>query len=135
VIIGKGNLWDFWPEYVVAITTNGVLNKKGELVMGKGVALQCKQRFPEIPAILGSMVEYGGNNVYYAGHNIMSFPTKHDWRNKSDIELIRRSAVHLQYLKMIYKWRIAMTKPGCGNGGLDWGIVEVKPVNRKNTRQ
>lgn len=44
-----GNIWELAKPYDgIVITTNGYVNKRGEAVMGKGIAYQAKQREPEI---------------------------------------------------------------------------------------
>jgi len=123
-----GNLWDAKPEFIKCITTNGIVKQNGELVMGRGVALQAMQRYPRLPYILGSYVKSSGNIVYYLKElNIISFPTKNNWKDKSDIQLIVKSCVQLNAtLENINKYAV-LPRPGCSNGGLDWER-EVKPV-------
>jgi len=127
---------DFWTIQGDArcITTNGALRSNGDAIMGKGIALQAKQRYPRIEYTLGRLIQKYGNHVFYLGNGLISFPTKHHWRdNKSDIELIKRSAVELVSL---FKGdvpidnksnrRILLTRPGCGSGNLNW--TDVRPV-------
>ena len=40
-----GNIWDY-PADIVCITTNGSTTRNGSAVMGKGIALQAKERYP-----------------------------------------------------------------------------------------
>jgi hypothetical protein len=122
-----GNLWDARPEFIKCITTNGVVKKNGELVMGAGVALQAKERYPQLPSLLGSYVKTSGNIVYYFEKlNIASFPTKNDWKDKSDIRLIVGSCVQLSAMLKNFDKYAVLPRPGCSNGGLDWE-KEVKP--------
>ena len=123
-----GNLWDFRSAMTpVCVTTNGMTKNNGELVMGKGIALQAKQRFPDLAGSLGQAVRMYGNLVFYfPSCHVISFPTKHDWRNPSDIQLIRTSAAQLVELINIYSFeRVYLTQPGCGNGGLGWNLVSA----------
>lgn len=124
----KGDMWKYYnpqDNTMFGILTNGMLKNDGENVMGKGVALQCKNLFPLIPKILGTMIRFGGNHVYYLGSKLFSFPTKHHWFGPSDLNLIARSAKELMSLKELYGWRwIILPKPGCGEGGLIWEQVE-----------
>ena len=54
------------------------------------------------------------------GTYILSFPTKEDYRSKSNKELIRRSAIRLKYLADIHKLNnIIIPCPGIGCGGLN----------------
>lgn len=120
-----GDLWDFDAEYR-CVTTNGVLNSRGELVMGAGVALQCKQRFPGLPGYLGPIVGREGNfPVLCKQERIITFPTKHDWRDNSSLNLIVCSAHRLVQLVNEHNIAsVAMTRPGCGNGRLKWATVK-----------
>lgn len=127
---------DFWTIQGDArcITTNGVLRENGNAIMGKGIALQAKQRYPNIEFTLGRLIQKYGNHVFYLGNGLISFPTKYDWKDeKSDIGLIKRSAMELVSLfkgdvpiKNKSNRRILLTRPGCGSGNLNW--TDIRPV-------
>ncbi len=122
----KGNLWSYPAEFR-CVTTNGIVTSKG-LVMGKGVALQAKIRYPELPIWLGKMVKFGGNQAYTSFlYKIISFPTKHHWKDKSDLELIRKSCIKIKNMVNSFNIKdVVMPPPGCGNGGLSWD--DVRPI-------
>lgn len=138
----------------ICFTSNGIIKKNGELVMGAGVAKAFKNNWPELPQIFGYKVRAGcgcclsnGNRVHITYPNssytkklrgpkapdaIISFPTKHHWRDKSDLNLIKKSAEQLvektNSREDPYKWKkIFLPAPGCSNGGLDFE-KEVRPV-------
>jgi hypothetical protein len=48
---------------VVAITTNGVVNRHAATVMGRGLAYEAATRFPSLPASLGHMIRESGNHL------------------------------------------------------------------------
>ncbi len=125
----QGNIWEMPCKFRV-ITTNGQIRQSGRLVMGRGIALQARERYPGIDYMLGKLVADGGNHVYVLPEKgIVSFPTKWDWRRHSNIELIERSARELSYLLrdlLSPGDNVLMPPPGCGNGGLIW--KDVKPV-------
>lgn len=130
-----GDLWAL-PAGARCITTNGIVKSNGEAVMGAGVALSAKQRYPDLPRVLGRLIRQFGNHVHYVGYrdnvHLYSFPTKNDWRDPSDPELIERSARELRGILLPDLERIhpvVMTRPGCGNGGLDWAAV--RPIMEK----
>ena len=54
----KEIIGDMWQEHaegtVVAITTNGAVNKVGRAIMLRGCALQAREHFPELMKTLGS---------------------------------------------------------------------------------
>ena len=122
-----GNLWNFHSLGPVCITTNGIIKKDGTLVMGAGIALQAKQRFPDVPGILADMVLTHGNRAFYLPvQNIFSFPTKDHWREKSDINLIAQSCHDIvDITNQMGFTEVFLPKPGCANGQLDWMAVEI----------
>lgn len=119
-----GDLWEHTGT--IGVTTNGVVRENNELVMGKGIALQAKQRFPTLPFELGCYVLKYGNRVFYLKqHNLLSFPTKKDWRSISDIKLIVQSAQQaMQVADKFGLSSVGLPPPGCGNGGLTWDFVQ-----------
>lgn len=134
-----GDVWGLWElllkEYDVhlCITTNGIVRKDGKAVMGRGIALEAAQKFSWIQTNLGTNLKKYGNNVHYLGNNIFSFPVKHHWRDKADIELIKKSCLEIMDAlddlteERKEKQKVLLVRPGCGNGGLNWE-TEVKPL-------
>lgn len=128
MIEAKGNMWDANVDAYV-ITTNGFVKKNGELVMGRGCALEAKQKFPGIAKLLGYIVNKSGNvPVRLIKENIISFPVKHNWWEAADLKLIEESCMHILHL-VDENEKVAMPRPGCGNGKLDWS--DVKPILEK----
>lgn len=121
------DLWDI--GIVKVVTTNGYVTKDMKAVMGRGCALEAKLKFPGIDEVLGRMIHNFGNVPHVINLNpiVVSFPTKHHWREDSDIDLIWESGVHLRNLANDFRWGfVSMPRPGCGNGRLKW--EDVKPV-------
>ena len=59
---------------------------------------------------------------------IITFPVKHNWWEKADIDLIVKSCMQLN--KCINENgfdKVYLPRPGCGNGQLSWE-TDVKPV-------
>lgn len=127
----QGDLWEY-PAAYRCVTTNGEVISRGlnrfELVMGAGVAKDAKFRFPELPFKLGNWVlEYGNRAFICKEEKIITLPTKLDWRKKSIPELIERSLG--QVVAIVNKFKVesvALSRPGCGNGGLDWR--QIRPM-------
>jgi len=105
-------------------------------VMGRGVALQFKNAFPEnfkayVAACKLKLVQPGRMFVFETGllippRFIINFPTKRHWHDKSRIEDIESGLVALA--KEIRARRIrsvALPALGCGLGGLRW--ADVRP--------
>lgn len=56
------------------------------------------------------------------------FPTKHDWHDRSDLDLIEQSARELAEVANLRDWQtVALPRVGCGLGQRDWK-TEVKPI-------
>jgi hypothetical protein len=129
----RGNLWSYEAD-VRVITTNGFVRKDGRCVMGRGCAFEATQRQPGIDKALGDLIKKHGNHVFRlttTRPSIWSMPVKHHWRQKADIELIRRSAHELvEALRYDDVWPFdgvcVLPRPGCGNGQLNW--ADVRPV-------
>lgn len=126
----QGNLLEDPAEaYVNTVNTVGV--------MGKGIALQFKQAFPDVfkqytKDCKNGLVEIGKMHIVQveglaAPKYVINFPTKEHWRNPSKLEYIQEGLQDLvrvvQDLKIT---SIALPPLGCGNGGLDWHVV--RPV-------
>ncbi len=106
-------------------------------VMGKGIALQFKQAFPQNfleyqKACRKGEMQPGKMFIHYTGNlfkhkYIINFPTKRHWRGKAlvkDIELGLHELV--KEVKRLGIKSIAIPPLGCGNGGLDWEVVKPK---------
>ena len=123
-----GDMWKMDAD-AICVTTNGIIKKNGEAVMGAGVALQAKNRYPSLPRALAKKLRSVGNHVYHMPQSdihIITFPTKHDWRDDSDIKLIERSCEELVVLTHCLGWKkVILPRPGCANGKLNWSDVKL----------
>jgi O-acetyl-ADP-ribose deacetylase (regulator of RNase III) len=102
-------------------------------VMGRGIALEFKQAYPEnfkayAAACRREEVKPGRMFFFDTGqltpHWIINFPTKRHWRGKSrieDIESGMRDLVEQIQVRSIHS--IAIPPLGSGLGGLDWRAV------------
>lgn len=114
-----------------AQTVTNTVNCVG--VMGKGLALQFKRRYPQMYDDYVARCKSGGvipgQPYLYRGHDrwILNFPTKRDWRARSRPEDIEAG---LRFLKEhAQEWGItslALPPLGCGEGGLNWD--DVRPI-------
>lgn len=104
-------------------------------VMGAGNAEFVRDNFAGIDTKLANYLTRFGNRVFdlggyeYGGKklNIISFPTKFDWKDNSDLELITKSAIELRDLLLKREFRkVYLPIPGCSNGKLKWS--QVAPV-------
>ena len=126
----KGNLLDAPAEALV-----NTVNTVG--IMGKGIALQFKQAYPQMfrayerdckagEVKLGKVEVFDLGGLAGGPRWIINFPTKGHWRTGSrmaDIETGLQDLVTT--IKRLHIRSIAVPPLGCGNGGLDWN--EVRP--------
>jgi len=131
----------FSPVYIkfadaICVTTNGVVKKNGKAVMGAGNALQARKIFKGLDLDLGRLIKKNGNIVQIIRFEmihgkkipIISFPVKHNWWEKADLELIRKSLDQLSAEIKFNQWKkVILPRPGCMNGKLSW-LTEVKPL-------
>ena len=105
-------------------------------VMGKGIALQFKQAFPDNFKKYKKICDAGQlkpgvmcittTNQLFPKY-IINFPTKRHWRGKSQLEDIKAGlATLVKEVQRLQIKSLAIPPLGCGNGGLDWN--EVKPL-------
>ncbi|MGN0242962.1 MAG: macro domain-containing protein [Lachnospiraceae bacterium] len=101
-------------------------------VMGKGIALEFKNRYPDMfkqykeqcdkhKLVIGKLMLW-----YAPDHWILQFPTKEHWRNPSKMEYIEKGL--MTFVRKYADYNIssvAFPKLGCGNGELNWNDVKV----------
>ena len=106
-------------------------------VMGKGLALRFKQRFPQNFRLYEAACRAGEvkpGEVFvvpmYGGFFIVNFPTKRHWKQPSRLEDIDAGLVDLVRAVNGRGIRsIAIPALGCGLGGLAWSDVRPRIVD------
>lgn len=127
IIHTSGNLLEAHAEALV-----NTVNTVG--VMGKGIALQFKQAYPENVRVYEAACKRGevqpGSMLVVQIHRvtppryIINFPTKRHWRDKARMEDITAGLASLIAAVRERGIRsIAVPPLGCGNGGLSWDKV------------
>lgn len=128
--IAQGNLLHADADALV-----NTVNCEG--VMGKGIALQFKQAYPEMAKVYEKACERGEvspgrmlvwpTGAFHGPKCIINFPTKREWYKKSRYEDIERGLVGLvAEVRRLGIRSIAVPPLGCGNGGLAWR--KVRPM-------
>lgn len=100
-------------------------------VMGTGIALEFKLRYPEMYDDYKNKCSANVINVgkvsYYKngdGKTIVNFPTKYHFKYPSQIKWIEDGLKDFIKTYKTYKIKsVAFPKLGCGNGGLEWENV------------
>ena len=118
------------PAQVLVNTVNTVG------VMGKGIALEFKKRYPDMFQTYRDVCEKRKLKTgtlmlcYEPDHWVLLFPTKEHWRNPSRMDYIETG---LDKFCRTYAEKgitsAAFPRLGCGNGELNW--ADVKPVMEK----
>lgn len=133
IVHASGNILDANVEAIVnPVNTVGV--------MGKGLALAFKQRYPENMALYKTACESNQlkvgkmfvtkNNSRGNPKYIVNFPTKQHWKDPSKLEWIESGLCDLHdYIIAKEVQSIAIPALGCGNGGLNWGDVFTRIVH------
>jgi O-acetyl-ADP-ribose deacetylase (regulator of RNase III) len=130
---------------MIQFTTGNILRAEADAlvntvncvgIMGRGIALQFKNLYPEnfksyAAACERKQVQPGKMFVFETGELsprfIINFPTKRHWKGKSKIEDIVAGLVDLvQVIERNSIRSIAIPALGSGLGGLDWN--EVRPL-------
>ena len=121
------------PAQVIVNTVNTVG------VMGKGIALEFKNRYPNMFETYKKMCEKHQLTigklalVYEPDHWNLLFPTKQNWRYPSKLEYIESGLVKFRQTYMEKGISsIAFPKLGCGNGELKWD--DVKELMEKHLK-
>lgn len=128
----QGNLLEANVEALV-----NTVNTVG--VMGKGIALMFKERFPKNmdayarackngEVITGKMFVTATDELV-GPQWVVNFPTKQHWRSKSKMEWIEEGLQDLRRFINEKKIKsIAIPPLGSGHGGLDWQDVKPKII-------
>ena len=106
-------------------------------VMGRGIALQFKNRYPEnykeyaqackLNEVRPGTVFVTNTNQFQGPRYIINFPTKRHWRGKSRLEDIDAGLADLVRVVADLKiTSIAIPPLGCGLGGLSWALVKAR---------
>jgi len=158
-MIIKGDIWDHYQNYqAICCTCNEITTKKyypyehDELVMGAGIALSFKKKFPDLPRIWGDRLirlekRYGHKPLMMITHPgllfniekniewkygkhpyLVYFKTKLHWKDSTPKRLIDASMAELcDYIDLLGWNSVLLPCPGCQNGGLNWE-KDVRPI-------
>ena len=124
IVYKTGDLFESTADAIV-VTVNCVG------VMGKGIALTCKQRYPSVFQEYKALCDNGAftpGKIYrhtVDGRLIFTAATKNHWRHRSEfmwiVTIVTRIKAHLLSNPST---SIAIPPLGCGNGGLGWTTVD-----------
>lgn len=125
----KGDIFSS-PAQVLVNTVNTVG------VMGKGIALEFKNRYPEMFSTYqkicdDKLLDIGKLLLWKKDEKwVLLFPTKKHWRSPSKLTYIEKGLEKfLNTYEDLGIESIAFPRLGCGNGGLNW--EDVRPIMEK----
>lgn len=133
----EADLFSFLPNAILVCTVNCVG------IMGKGIALEFKNRYPNFfaeykKACEKNEIKIGECRLWkydtlFASLDIITFPTKTHWRYNSEYKYIEQG---LESLKTIdCEKPVILPRLGCGNGGLNWDIVKKMIITKLKDSQ
>lgn len=130
---------------MIHYTTGNLLESKADAlvntvntvgVMGKGIALQFKNMFPNNfkryaaacksnELTIGQLLVTEEKSLLSGTKIIINFPTKTDWRKPSEYQYIEKGLVELaKFIQDKNIKSIAIPPLGAGNGGLNWTHIK-----------
>jgi hypothetical protein len=135
-----GDLWTFHPTHWIVVPVNCGWNKRGQAIMGMGVALQAAKRFPHLrevwgvrcrqlhtPGNLGVLCDTESRCILFPTKPLDTVKPAFSWRLPASVDLIDRSTLALHHAcKALAIRPAALPLIGCGAGGLQ--RHEVLPI-------
>ena len=121
-----GNMWSIFDQTdVFIVTTNSYIRTDNAIVMGRGIAAQLKNRYPNVPYEFGHLIKHLGL------YGLVTIPTKiglpllgafqvkYHYADPATLELIQISTDKLETLALNNPTnRFDLNFPGIGNGKL-----------------
>ena len=138
MLVVEGNIWAVARESrssVIIPTNIGWRDSDGHAVMGRGLAMQAKRRYPALPAWYGDLCRrFKGETGVCMYHELILFPVKplcvpapwRSWMGPATVSLIARSLSQLVMYSPAEPRNFLLPTVGCGNGGLT--LAEVRPL-------
>ncbi len=125
MILERGNMWSvFGNTDLFLVTTNPIIRKDGAVVMGRGIALEMKTKYPQFPYDFAQALTWNLGNSFgtvgiYDNQQCGYFMTKNHWKDHSLPKVIRKSVDELCYFISDHDGiSVDLNFPGIGNGKL-----------------
>lgn len=104
-------------------TSNPIVNSRGLAVMGRGIAKQIADKYPQVQREFGDYLKFSGpdfscDRLCVVGNQLVGFfMVKDHWRSPARLDIISDSVDELEAMTNDYD-RIDLNFPGIGNGKL-----------------
>lgn len=99
--------------------------------MGKGIALQFKEKYPEMYLEYKNLCKHkqfslGDIFIYNYGNGVVfNLGTQTTWKTKADISAVEKTLIKMFTHAVQHNiYKIALPRIGAGLGGLDWNNVK-----------
>lgn len=139
IIVVKKDIFSLNSEVITC-----PVNCKG--VMGKGLALQFKKRYPQVESAYKAFCKdkvitpTSGGLVYLNSENfpkiIWLLPSKNHWKDKSNLnnilKVVKEFCSDIQFTETVKEQaynEVSIPKIGCGLGGLNWEDVKQSLID------
>lgn len=124
------DLWSYHRRGWLVIQTDLTVKEDGSAVMGAGMASEAARRMPILPDIYGTFIQKHGRNTpvcyeEYQKHYFILTPTKYNWRDKSPMALVTKSADQLAALYLPNDLPVYLPLIGTDSGGLFGRDVKI----------
>lgn len=133
-VFEKGDMWTKFDDAntLFVFTANSTIKGNGDLVMGRGIARDVRDRLPGIAGKLGMLVQaqtfpddYGLIILDFHKHKIGAFQVKTNFREAASPRLIKEAVVKLARWALSHRdVAIHINYPGIGHGRLPVAVVE-----------
>jgi hypothetical protein len=130
----KGDIWIYHKlGKIIVIPTNAGWKSDGSNVMGRGLAKQASEKFPELPFRYGDCCKRLEPHQYFKDCHLILIPSKKlneqqpylSWQHESDKDTIITSLAWLQiHVKEFEGDKIYVPILGAGNGGMQKGLIK-----------
>lgn len=127
----KGNLFECTTGPIF-VTASAFISNDGSLLMNRGAAATCSQKYPDIGKVFGDLARKGGTlhrnevgnkflrfgTIYDSKNKLGIFQVKYHFKDDVDLSIVRYSATMLAGISRVIG-TVNMNFPGCGYGQID----------------
>jgi hypothetical protein len=117
-------MFDMWGKTdLFLFTSNPIVNSRGLAVMGRGIAKQIADKYPQVQREFGDYLKFPGpdfscDRLCIVDNQLVGFfMVKDHWRSPARLDIISDSVDELGAMASAYD-RIDLNFPGIGNGKL-----------------
>ena len=128
-----GNIW-IWHQMgaTIVIPTNYGWKSDGTNVMGRGLAKEAAEQFPDLPELYGESCQLSIPELHWPERRLILVPSKElnreapwlSWQAPATIQRVQRSLEWLQANAGSFPNKVYVPCLGAGNGQLDDELIQ-----------